>query len=135
MEISVTKLAVFAAFGLLVLILLLAWAVTFIQYRITPRSLKVVWMGIPLRRVLLTNIESVSKRPGPGRTENWWNTFKPNHRILIIRRRRGLFRNFAITPTNRYVFRADLENAIQSATSASLPKTSNEEEPEAASQS
>lgn len=134
MQISVMELAVYTAFGLLVLILLLAWAVTFIQYRITPRSLKVVWMGIPLRRVLLTDIEAVSKRPGPGRTENWWNTFKPNHRILIIRRRRGVFRNFAITPTNRYVFRAELENAIQSATNASIPKTSPEEKAEAASQ-
>jgi len=37
---------------------------------------------------------------------------KPSHRILVIRRRRGWLKDFIITPKNRYVFKAELEQAL-----------------------
>jgi hypothetical protein len=107
------KIVVFSALGALVAALIFAWAMTRIRYRVGSRHLKVVLFGIRLRRVALDSIESVSKRAGDGWTERWWSTLKPKHRLLIIRRRRGLVRNFAVTPKNRYVFKADLERAMQ----------------------
>ena len=75
--------------------------------------MKVFLFGIRLRRVALDNIETVSKRRGDGWTEHWWSTLRPKHRILVLRRRRGLFLNFAVTPKNRYVFKADVERAMR----------------------
>jgi hypothetical protein len=107
------EIFVFSALGLLVGILLVLWLVTRIRYRVGSRHMKVLLFGICLRRVPLADIDSVSKRPGPGWTERWWSTTSPKHRLLIIRRRRGLFRNVAVTPKNRYVFKAELERGIQ----------------------
>lgn len=97
---------------------LLLYSLFSIRYRITPRHLKITLFGISIRRVPLKDIESVSKRRGSGLTENWWNTLKSNHRVLVVRRRRGLCRNLVITPRNRYVFRTDLERAVAEATSS-----------------
>jgi hypothetical protein len=35
--------------------------------------------------------------------------------LLVLRRRRGWIRNFSLTPKNRYVFKTDLERALQRA--------------------
>ncbi|MBI4658834.1 MAG: hypothetical protein HY735_08325 [Verrucomicrobia bacterium] len=104
---------VFSALGLLLLGFLVTWLVTCIRYHITPRHFKITLFGICLRRIPLGDIESVTKRHPVGWSENWWNTFHPSHRMLVIRRHRGLFRSIVITPRNRYVFKTNLEKAIQ----------------------
>jgi hypothetical protein len=109
------EILVFCALGLLLGVLVVVWLVGRIRYRIGSRHLKVVLFGLVLRRVNLLNIESISKRRTEGLTEHWWSTIRPKHRVLVIRRRRGLCRNFVITPRNRYIFRADLERAISRA--------------------
>ena len=90
-----------------------------LRYVLTERHLKVTLFGLCLRRIRLADIESVSKRQAHW-AEKWYNTFKPAHRILVIRRRRGWFKDFIITPKNRYVFKAQLEHALSntSATAA-----------------
>jgi hypothetical protein len=115
------KIMIFCALGLLVGIFLFVWLVSHVRYRIGSRHLKVVLFGLPLRRVLLTNIESISKRRSEGLAEHWWSTMSPKHRMLVIRRRRGLCRNFVITPKNRYIFRADLERAMDRAAGKAKP--------------
>jgi hypothetical protein len=106
------KIAVFVALSVLLLIFLLLWLLRHIRYSITPRHLKISLFGLSLRRIPLTQIESISKRRAEGWAENWWNTTKPGHRALVIRKRRGLIKNLVITPRNRYIFKADLQRAI-----------------------
>lgn len=85
----------------------------FIRYRITARHLQVRLLGIPIRRVRLDNIKYV------GTThvrfaEKWPNGWFPSHhRFLVIRKRRGLIKNFIITPRQRYVFKAEIDRARQ----------------------
>ncbi|MBI2946067.1 MAG: hypothetical protein HYY23_00335 [Verrucomicrobia bacterium] len=110
---NMTKTLVFSALGLLILAFGFTWLVTFVRYRITPRHFKVTLLGITLRRIRLEDIESVTKRRRLGLAENWWNTLHPSHRTLVIRRNRGLIKNIVITPRNRYVFKTNLEKAIQ----------------------
>jgi hypothetical protein len=107
------KIFVFSALGLLLGVFLFLWMITRIRYRIGSRHVKVILFGVCLRRVALANIDSISKRPGQGWTEHWWSTTHPKHRVLVIRRRRGLFKNFVITPKNRYIFKTDLERAVR----------------------
>ena len=107
------KIFVFSALGVLLAVFVFVWLVTRIRYRIGSRHLKVILFGIPIRRVALADVESVSKRRGPGLAEHWWSTLHPKHRLLVLRRRRGLFRNFVVTPRNRYIFKADIERGIR----------------------
>ena len=109
------KVFVFGALGLLLLCFFFSWAVTHVHYHITPRHVKVTLFGIVLRRVRISNIASVSKRRVDGWAENWWSTLRSNHRSLVLRRKRALIRNVIITPRNRYVFKAELERAIERA--------------------
>lgn len=107
------KAAVFIALGFLIYVFVCYWVATHIRYRISNRYFRVLLFGFCLRRVALSEIESVSKRRPSGWAEKWVNTFQPNHRMLAIRRMRGLRRCLVITPKNRYIFKAALEKAIQ----------------------
>jgi hypothetical protein len=107
------KILVFSALGVLVSILLFLWLLTRIRYRIGSRHVKVLLFGLCIRRIALTSIEGVSKRRGEGWAEHWSSTLHPKHRTLVIRRSRGLCKNFIITPKNRYIFKTDLERALQ----------------------
>src|SRR5215831_7533026 len=107
------KVFVFTALGALLTVFFFVWLVSRIRYRIGSRHVKVLLFGLVIRRVALISIDAVSKRRGQGWTEYWWCTLRPKHRVLVLRRKRGLFRNFVITPKNRYIFRTDLERAIQ----------------------
>ena len=118
------------------LILLLAsfffvWLVGRVRYRIGSRYVKVLLFGLVIRRVALSSIDSISKRRGEGWAEHWWSTTRPKHRMLVLRRNRGLFRNVVITPKNRYVFRRDLERALQriGASKPVSPPDDGDEEP------
>lgn len=84
----------------------------FYDYRITQNYLEVTWLGIPIRKIRLSDIESVSKRRKRW-AENWRNTWRPRHRRLVIRRKTGLFKEFVITPAYRYEFRSQLETAVE----------------------
>jgi hypothetical protein len=107
------KVFVFGALGLLLFCFFLMWVVTHVHYHIALRHVKITLFGIVLRRIRISNIASVSKRRTDGLAENWWSTFRPNHRSLVIRRKRGLIKNVIITPRNRYVFKAELERAME----------------------
>jgi hypothetical protein len=100
-----------------------------LRYVITDRCLKVTLFGISLRRINLSDIECVSKRRS-GPAEKWHNTLRPSHRVLVVRRRHGWFKDFVITPKNRYVFKTELEAAM-----GRLPsmRTTEESKPDSAS--
>jgi hypothetical protein len=92
--------------------LVLLWLPTAVNYRITAKHLKITFLGIPVRRIRLTNIEHVSKHHVRW-AEQWWNTWRPFRRRLLIRRHKGLVKNIVITPQYRYEFKSELERAIQ----------------------
>jgi len=105
------KLVVFALLGAVALAGLLGALASQLRYVLTERHLKVTLFGLCLRRIRLRDIDSVSKRQAHW-AEKWYCTLKPSHRMLVIRRRRGWFKDFIITPKNRYVFKAELEQAL-----------------------
>ena len=103
-------------FGVIVcLVAIVALLMTSIHYRITSSHLVIFCIGLPVRRLALRHMTSVSKRRR-FRAELWVNTFRFKHRKLVIRRDRGLFREIVITPTYRYAFRNQLESAVEAAT-------------------
>lgn len=81
------------------------------SYQITQTHLVISILGLPLRRIKLSTIVSVSKRRRY-RAELWLSTWQVSHRKLVIRRDRGWFREMVITPKYRYVFRKALETAV-----------------------
>jgi hypothetical protein len=105
------KLAVFVLLGAVLFAGLLGALASQLRYVITDRHLNVTLFGFGLRRIRLADIESVSKRQAHP-AEKWCNTLKPSHRLLVIRRRHGWFKEFIITPKNRYVFKTELEQAL-----------------------
>ena len=105
------KLVVFVLLGAFASAGLLSLLASRLRYVLTTRHLKVTLFGLCLRRIRLSDIESVSKRQAHW-AEKWYNTWKPSHRILVVRRRRGWFKDFIVTPKNRYVFKAELEQAL-----------------------
>jgi uncharacterized protein (UPF0248 family) len=105
------KPLVFALLGIVAMGGFLGALASRLRYVLTGRHLKVTLFGLCLRRIRLADIESVSKRQAHW-AEKWYNTLKPAHRILVVRRRRGLFKEFIITPRNRYVFKTELEQAL-----------------------
>ena len=110
------KLVVFALLGAVALAGLLGALASQLRYVLTERHLKVTLFGLCLRRIRLRDIDNVSKRQAHW-AEKWYCTLKPTHRMLVIRRRRGWFKDFVITPKNRYVCKAELERAL-----ANLPR-------------
>ena len=105
---------VFGAFWVVGLTVLACWLVTQIHYRIGSAHVKVLLFGVTLRRIPIVDIKRISKRkPKEVAAEYWCSTFKTNHRMLTILRNSGLRRAVVITPRNRYVFLADLQNAMK----------------------
>jgi hypothetical protein len=92
---------------------LTVFALTRVTYRIGPEHLQVVLLGVPVRRVRLDNIRNIHT----GKilfAEKWHNTFFPGpDRLLVIEKRRGLMRFLVITPERRFVFKAQLDQAIR----------------------
>ncbi|MHB8519919.1 MAG: hypothetical protein ACYDH9_04090 [Limisphaerales bacterium] len=107
--------------GALLLCGLMFWLRTRIHYRVTDRHVKVVLLGVTLRRVALTDIVCITKRRS-GWAENWWSTWRPFRRTLIVRRRSGCRKDFVITPRYRYEFKAELERAVERAHAARAAK-------------
>ena|SRR5437773_6085287 len=85
-------------------------SIKLLNYKVTARHLKVTWCGIPVRRVRLEDIKYISTKIGPW-TEKWYNTSRPHNRLLVLHRRSGWFKYFAISPKSPYVFKAELDRA------------------------
>lgn len=107
------QIIVFAALWAVGITILALWLKTQLYYRIGSAHLKVMLFGLALRKIPLTDIRRISKREPKGAAEYWCNVFKTNHRMLTIQRRSGIRKSVVITPTHRYVFLADLQNAIK----------------------
>ena len=99
--------------GTVLVLLLLAWCMTQIHFRIGSRHLKIILFGFTIRRIDLSDIAYVSKREPRGLAERWYSTLKTSHRVLVIERKTGLRKFVCITPQNRYVFLADLKAAVR----------------------
>jgi len=93
-----------------------------IGYRLSPTHLKVTWFGIPVRRVRLDNIRHIGNKPVAW-AERWGSAPLDPGRLLVIRRKRGLFKNFVITPARPYEFRFSMFQAIKALTGESLRAT------------
>ena len=106
------KLVVYALLGAVGLAGMLGALASRLRYALTERHLKVTLFGLCLRRIRLADIDGVSKRRAHW-AERWHNTLKPSHRVLVVRRKRGWLKDFIITPRNRYVFKAELERALE----------------------
>lgn len=92
-------------------VVLAFWAVTRIDYRIDDRCLRVAWFGLTMRRIALSDIEKVDTC-APFWNEHWCNTLWLVRRVVRIRRKTGIFRNFIITPKNRDAFIRDLKAKV-----------------------
>jgi len=93
------------------LVMTLGCAVASLRYLVDDRSVRVVCWGITFRKIALTDIVNIST-DAPFWNEHWCNTFWPFGRIVCLRRRTGLFRNFIITPKNRDEFIRDLRQRL-----------------------
>jgi hypothetical protein len=100
--------------GVVSTVALALWSATSVRYQITPRHLRVTWLGVPVRWICLTDIKHVShiSQKSVIWAERWPNVLLENRRTLIIRRRRGFLKNFVITPKYPFEFKATLEQAV-----------------------
>jgi hypothetical protein len=115
----------------------LLWLRSRIRYVIGRSALRVMCLGLTLRRIPFTEIEKVSKAKrdaGWLETESWSNTWDIDHRELVVHRRSGWRRRVRITPQHRYAFRAELRAAIEKA-NGSMRLDDETESPDFASQS
>jgi len=106
------------ATGLAVVVGTACWLRSRIRYVIGRSSLRVMCLGVTLRRLPFTDIEKASKpkrEAGWMTTESWRNTWNPAHRELVVHRRTGWRRRVLITPKHRYAFRAELRAALEKA--------------------
>lgn len=107
------KIALLCAGATVLLLLLLLWCMMNMHFRIGSRHLKILVFGLTVRRIPLDQIAHASKREPKGAAERWHSTFKTSHRLLTIEKKRGFRKYVCITPTNRYVFLADLKAAVR----------------------
>jgi hypothetical protein len=108
--------------GTCALVGLIFLSIRSITYRLTATHLKVTWFGVPLRRVRLDDIRHIGNKP-VFLAESWASAPFTLGRLLVIRRKRGLFRNFVITPVRPYEFRFRMFQAIKALTGESLRAT------------
>jgi hypothetical protein len=86
-----------------------------LRYVIGQKALRVMLGGLTLRRIGFDDIRRIStphSDPDWSKSENWRNTFRGTHRLLVIQRKSGRFRKFVVTPRLRYEFREQLRTAI-----------------------
>jgi hypothetical protein len=105
-------LVLYSILGVLGFVTLVVWFSSHLHYRIGSKYLKVLLFGLCVRRIALNDIRDLSKRDPGHFAERWYNTFHPSHRMLVVKRNKGLRKNFVITPSHRYVFMADLQTAV-----------------------
>ena len=96
--------------GIAAVVVLLYWSLRAVSYDLTKRYLRIKLLGIPVRRILLTDITAISRQP-VWYSEKWHNTWRVGNRRLMIQKRRGLSRIISISPESPFVFRAQIVNA------------------------
>ena len=96
--------------GWLTFVALMMGSIKLLNYKVTARHLVVTWCGIPVRRIRLDDIKFISTKPGKW-AEKWYNTARTRNRLLVMHRRSGWFKDFAISPRSPYVFKAELDRA------------------------
>jgi hypothetical protein len=96
--------------GIAAVVVLIYWSLRAVSYDITRRHLRIKLLGIPVRRILLTDIHAISRQP-VWYSEKWHNTWRVGNRRLMIQKRRGLSRIISISPESPFVFRAQIVNA------------------------
>jgi hypothetical protein len=106
------KLIVFGAGGVFAFVILILWMTTRLQYYVGNQNLRILFFGLTLRKIPLTDIKRISKRRPSRPAEYWYNTLQPSHRLLAIQRNSGLRKFIVISPRNRYIFLTELQNAI-----------------------
>jgi len=79
-----------------------------LRYVVDQDYLRVVLGGVTLRKIALADIEFIDTQ-APIWNEHWCNCFVPKGRIVRIRRKTGLVRNFIITPKDRELFMKELK--------------------------
>ena len=105
---------VLVGLGIVATAALVLWSATSVRYQITPRHLRVTWLGLPIRWIALADIKHVThiSQRSVVWAERWPNVLFENRRTLILRRRRGLLKDFVITPKYPFEFKATLEQAV-----------------------
>lgn len=88
-------------------VILLLWMITYIDYRIDPRHVRVILGPVTLRKIALSDI-LFADTSAPFWNEHWCSTLFPKKRVVRLRRKTGLVRNFIITPADRDRFLATL---------------------------
>jgi len=87
--------------------------VPLIRYELGENYLRVALGGVTLRKIPFSDIEFVDTK-APLWNEHWCNAFITRGRIVRIRRKSGLVRNFIITPKDRETFIQELQARIAS---------------------
>jgi len=82
-----------------------------IRYVIDDRFLRVMLGGFTMRKIALSDIEFVDTKT-PIWNEHWCNCFIACGRVVRIRRKSGIVRNFIITPKERDLFIEELKNHL-----------------------
>ena len=89
------------------------WLVTRIRYTIDERHVRVMGGRVTLRKIALADIEFVDTK-APFWNEHWCNCFLGClGRVVRIRRKSGLIRNFIITPADRDAFIRELRERLR----------------------
>ena len=97
--------------AVIILTVFAVWIPYRIRYRVNKNHFEILLFGLPIRWVSLDNIHEVSKKHTPW-AEQWWCTWRPHRRRLLIRRKSGLIKNIVVTPKYRYELKAELEKAM-----------------------
>jgi len=94
--------------------LLVSWLRDKHSYRIGRSHLVISFGGVAVRRIPLADIKTISaRRLRSGEyAEHWENTMHTSRRYLLLRLRKGWRKYVLITPSQRYVFREQLQAAM-----------------------
>ena len=93
------------------------YLITRIRYEIDDRVVRVVWLGLTVRKIALSDIKDVHTKFRFW-NEHWCNTlFQCADRRVTIDRKSGLIRHFIITPANRDAFIAELRTCLSASQS------------------
>lgn len=100
----------FLLLGIAAVAVLIYWSLRVISYDVTAQHLRIKILGIPLRRIRLTDITAISRQP-VWYSEKWHNTWRVGNRRLMIQKRGGLSRIISISPESPFVFREQIVRA------------------------
>ena len=92
-------------------IVLLLWLITRIRYTLDEQFVRVRLGYWTLRKIALADIE-FADTTAPLWNEHWCNTLWACGRVVRLRRKTGLVRNFIITPADRDAFLDQLRTRL-----------------------